>query len=39
MQDMSKAIINQRQIYKNTSSRFKDFNWNLELDVETAKKK
>ncbi|HID0881379.1 TPA: RNA-dependent RNA polymerase [Clostridium botulinum] len=35
---MSKAIINQRQIYKNTSSRFKDFNWNLELDVETAKK-
>lgn len=38
MQDMSKAIINQRYIYKNSSTRFKDFNWDLNLDIKTAKK-
>lgn len=35
---MSKSIINQRYIYKNSSTRFKDFDWDLNLDIETAKK-
>lgn len=35
---MSKALINQRLVYKVNSSRLRAANWNLELDVEEAKK-
>ena len=36
--NMSKLTVNQRYIYKNNSSRFKDSGWELNLDIETAKK-
>lgn len=35
---MAKSIVNQRYIYKNNSSRFKDADWDLNLDIETARK-
>lgn len=35
---MAKSIINQRYIYKNHSSRFRDMDWDLNLDIKTAKK-